>query len=568
MHKDKEDSSKADAQISVADTLAELSLQTTSTAAESTPVETAASQAPGLSVAQPSSSADHEHDHAVTASLQDPSPPKAFLKMGKWEAPLEASAFQFGSFGNFGDDSISSSAPVWGSVVAESNDVLSTQQQSVQPATQTSQQQSSAQSPEATSAVWSSGGVNTAAPLVVDVPQQTSAQSTSNAAMGSLFQQQPKALVDSNPTGSPAQGARFDQKPSAPPGLEQHHAKTSQNRATAPGQPRGKHDGTQQQLLQPQYQQSPYQQPPGISPANRASVPAIPYGYAPGFDLTQSQYLHPSYPPAGPVVAPPVTGSAAGATGTAASQGTSATPQTQQQQQQHQQQQYAPPPGMPAPYGYYGNPYYANQAYYFTQPQSFYGQGRGVYQPPRGPYGSDPYGSGASIYPDVYQAGQFADSTGSYGGIPMHPSMNIPGASAPGSSGVTGSGGKQQKGGSGSTTTPQQQPQQQSHMAPEHTGYGYYNPRGDAPSWQYQQPAAQSWPGAMMGFPGVSPTGAAGQPVQTFAQQNVPAQQQQPQVAAGQRSSGGSNYPSGQQSFPRGGATTGGTAAGTGGNTW
>ena len=499
----------------------------------------------------PASIPEVSREREITAQVQEmvqESAPKAFLKMGKWEAPMESSAFQFGSFGNFvnssSEDSISLSTPApWGGV-AESSE-----QQGL----------------ESASGVWG------AATNSADV--SSSSSSSGPSPMSSLFPA-PKGLpsVPSDSTSgvsssSQNQGGRYDQqKPSAPPGLDPHpHSGMSkplpiprQDSRTAPpgqNQSRGKHEANQQlqqQQLQQQQYQPQYQQPAAVPAApvrgNAPVASSIPYGYAPGFEL-QPQY--PPYQPA-PVMPPPAAGSSpVAATGAPSTQQASVSaPQGQQGQGQLQ---YGPPPGMP---GHYGNPYYGpyyNPGYFYGQPQvqnPYYGQGRD-YQASR-PYVADPYAPGVQ-YPVYQQGGGFPDASGSYPNMPMqqqHPSMGPQGqgaAAAPGAPAAGGQGqGKQQKGAGASSAAPQQQQQD------PNQGYGYnpYNPR-DA-QWQYQQ-SAQGWGAPMMGFPGgpgQSPPGAQGfsqQPPQSAGQGQRPSasyggppgQGHQPQQGQGQSFSRG-----------------------------
>ena len=484
--------------------------------------------------------------------VQESSVPKAFLKMGKWEAP-ESSAFQFGSFGNFGsstnEDSIVMSTPApWGGV-AESSDL--------------SQQQG-----ESAGGVWGgSSGV------------ETSASSSSGAStMSALFPQSkglPSVQSDSSPTGgsSSQNQGRYDQKPSAPPGLDPHpHSGMTkplpvprQDSRTVPAsqsQARGKHEANQ---LQQQQYQPQYQQPAAIPPAARgAPIPAsMPYGYAPGFD---PQYQA-SYQPA-PVMPPPVTGSSpVTAPGAPSAQSQGQVPVAPQGQLQ-----YGPPPGMPNHYAnpYYGNPYYGNP-YFYGQPQvqnPYYNQARD-YQSSR-PYGADPYAPGVQ-YPVYQQGGSFPDASGAYPNMPMqqqqqqqqqqqHPSMGSQSqgvAAAPGTpaAGQSQGQGKQQKGASASSAVPQQQQQQQ--QLDPNLGYGYnpYNPR--EAQWQYQQ-GAQGWGGAsMMGF-SVGPGGSP--PSQGFPQGQSPQQS----AAQGQRPStsygGPPGHGQGQQHQPQQGSFSRGPA--------
>lgn len=292
-----------------------------------------------------------------------------FFKMGKWEIPVEeTSAFQFGSFGSLGDNAAVSHSSSWG-VVPDSNQ-------------------------NGDSSSWSNNQNN-------DI---TGANANN---MGSV-------LLGNNNAANSNLGNRYTPKSNE---LEPQQQKT-QNR-NAPGQNRNnKHEQNQQTYGQ---YQAP---PPGIpTPAARGPVNSMPYSYGGVYD--QSQY----YTPAASIVnaaAVGATGTAPAATNVNTTTPAAATPAAATQApQQAPQQQY--PPGMNGnPYGFY-SPYYPNQQYYFGgQFPNVYSQGRNVYQPPRGPYGADPYGSAGSLYGDVYQSGQFPDSTGNYGNMPMHPSMPLP----------------------------------------------------------------------------------------------------------------------------------------------
>ena len=572
---------------------------------------------------------------SVTASpsSETQTAPKAFLKMGKWEAPapLDASAFQFGSFGSFSstnavsDEPLSSTATTsntWGSVIGASaansnglSDASRNQQQSSEEKNQSTEVQIQVQAtqpaqvpPPAVSSLTSPGVWGSSAGTSSPVDNTTSS-STGPTPMSSLFPTTKTLSDNSTPVISSSSQStnRYDHKPSAPPGLEAHAhtnmAKVSPqgSRSAAPGgspssRAKNQHDNSNQpqplqqqqtpqsQLQQPQlpqaYQQQTYQQPPAGIPnptsrTNVSSIPNMPYAYAPtGFDLQAQYALHQSYQP--PIVAPTVPGSSTvSTTGTPTT--ASSTPGTPQQQQP--QQPYGPPPGMgPAGYANPYYPYYPNQPafYYPNQVQNpYFNQGRNVYQNPRGPYGTDPYAAAGSMYPDVFQQNaQFSDATGTYGAMPMHPGqMSIPGAAGTTTTGGTQgtTGGKVQKGGVGASSTTPQQQQQTSHMSPDPSlayAYNPYNPR-DAGSWQgYPQSSAQGWGGPMMGFPGVSPAGATGQP-QGFTQQaGMPSQQQQQQQqpTGGQRppNNTGYNVNGQQQSFTRGSTgTTGGQQSGT-----
>ena len=102
------------------------------------PVEAtiAVSAAVPVAVTEPAAVEHVREREPMAAPVQEMAPvaaPKAFLKMGKWEAPLESSAFQFGSFGSYStatnDEAISLSAKATWGAVAESTDLA---QQKVQ----------------------------------------------------------------------------------------------------------------------------------------------------------------------------------------------------------------------------------------------------------------------------------------------------------------------------------------------------------------------------------------------------------------------------------------------------
>jgi hypothetical protein len=264
----------------------------------------------------------------VAQELQD-SAPKAFLKMGKWEAPSETSAFQFGSFGNYSNpinEDTNSISEAWnGASVTES-----------------AESQKKAQA-EVSSAVWGASGSNS------NGSDLSAANSSSGPSpMSSLFPV-PKGLpsVTDNSSGiSSSSNSQYNQqKPSAPPGLEQPHTHSSMSKAlprqdsrsAVPVQNR-KPESAQKKSEELQYQQpQQYQQPAGIPiPAGRGmppiTMPLMPYGYPAGFDLQSQQYLQQQqqspYGQPAPVVPPPA----------AASSPTPATgaPAAQQGQQQGQ----------------------------------------------------------------------------------------------------------------------------------------------------------------------------------------------------------------------------------------
>jgi hypothetical protein len=485
--------------------------------------------------------------------------PKAFLKMGKWEAPLESSAFQFGSFGNYSsnttsEDAISLAAKAsWGAVtVAESTDLLQHQPQSEAATT------------------WGTNGATA-----------SDAASSGSSPITSLYPSQkglPQTPSDGSPSGpsSSSHSGRYDQqKPLAPPGLENQQSipkstPRQDGRSTGQSQNRAKYDVSQQQQTQQQqqqqYQQPQYQQqstatPPATSRGQAPVAPSVMYGYAPGFDI-QSQYQQSTYGQQAPAAATPSVGSSPVAAGATSAQ-------TQGQEipaGAPQALQYGPPPGMSNHYvnPYYGPPYYGSQ-YFYGQPivpNPYYSQGRGDYQS-QGRYGSDPYVPGGQ-YPNVYhQGGGFADPMAMQ--QQQHTSMaqqsHGQGQSGAAASTAPASGqGKQQKGTSVAAAAPQ-------HVDPNQ-GYPYNPYSSREGQWGYQ-----GWNAPMMGFPGGSPSGSLGP--QGFAQQppqqqsaqgqrppstgygQAPAQQQQQQ---GQ----GQGQGQGQQSYPRG-APANSTAA-SGGN--
>ena len=515
-----------------------------------------------ICIAEPAAVEHIVEIEAVVVPVVEAAPvpaPKAFLNMGKWEAPLESSPFQFGSFGNYSstvnEGSISLSTKNTWSAATESADISQQQVQSE------------------VAAVWGPNGSSISDP-------SSSSSSSGPSPMSSLFPG-PKGLpsvsdtsISGTSSSSQNQSGRYDQqKTVAPPGLETHHSMSKpiprqDSRSAAPGQSqsRTKYDTNQQQqqqqqqqhVQQPQqqqqYQQPQYQQqssatPPGTSRGQPPAAASMMYSYTPGFDI-QSQYQQPSYGQPAPVAAAPSAGSSPATTVGAPS----VQPQTQEVAPSTPHGlQYGPPPGMANHYvnPYYGAPYYGSQYFYGQAlvPNPYYGQGRGDYQS-QGRYGTDPYVPGVQ-YPNMYQGGGFADPMG----MQQHPSM-VPQIHGQGQSGAAaavaptaGGQGKQQKGASSTAAAPQQQDPNQ--------GYAY-NPYNGEGQWGYQ-----GWNAPMMGFPGGAPTGGLGP--QGFAQQ--PPQQ----AAQGQRPSstgyGGSTtqQQQGQQSFPRGAAAN--PAAPGGGST-
>jgi hypothetical protein len=275
----------------------------------------------------------------VAQELQD-SAPKAFLKMGKWEAPSETSAFQFGSFGNYGNvsnEDTSSMSESWGGAsVTESADI-----------------QKKAQA-EVSSAVWGASGSNSNGSDL-----STANSSSGPSPMSSLFPV-PKGLPSVSDGGiSSSSNSQYNQqKPSAPPGLEQpHHSSMAKalprqdSRSAVPVSQNRKPDSAQKKSEELQYQPpQQYQQPAGIPiPAGRGipsvTMPIMPYGYPAGFDLQSQQYLQQQqqspYGQPAPVVPPPA----------AASSPTPApgTPTAQQGQQQGQGAAPGAPQVIPLP---------------------------------------------------------------------------------------------------------------------------------------------------------------------------------------------------------------------------
>jgi hypothetical protein len=177
-----------------------------------------------------------------------------------------------------------------------------------------------------------------------------------------------------------------------------------------------------------------------------------------------------------------------------------------------QQQQYA----TPAPFPFYGNPYYNQAAYYYGQPQvpNYFGQqgNRGLYQQQQGPYAADPYANSNSLYQHGGQPQQFADSsTTSYGVLPLHQNMNpVPTNNAVGT-GSNGASNNKSTPSKGAGNGQQSNPPQDLNVS---GSYGYMNPynhRGlDAQAWQYQQnQAAAAWGGPMMSFPSAAAVGSS-----------------------------------------------------------
>mmetsp|Transcript_10425 Transcript_10425/g.15709 ORF Transcript_10425/g.15709 Transcript_10425/m.15709 type:complete len:1026 (-) Transcript_10425:128-3205(-) len=392
----------------------------------------------------------------------------------------------------------------------------------------------------------------------------------------------------------------------------------------------------QQQLQQSMLQQYPQQQqqgygqqtlPPGISASNRnstvnnssmnvgatgasnvpnplTSLPPYAYPTPISFDhIAQQQYVHPSYAQPNSASVPvglPLGSAGSGSSGVvgpnsnsnsnaglgvtgsnAGNSASSVSSSLQQQQQQPQQQQYNP---AAASLPFYGNPYYHNQAYYYGQQvPNYYGQGRGMYQQPRGPYPTDVYGNAGSLgYPgDLYQqTNQFADPPNYAnmamqvgGGVGGSNSNGVSGVGAQGSSTVSGGGvsgvnvGNKPKVGGPSVAGQNQNQQnnnqnqnQQGLMQQQDHNYGYgvnvnpyNNPRfGMDPQWQYQQAAAANqgaaWGAPPMMFPpSVSPAAAGLGGGGGLTNQQSFSQQPQQQQHLGMGGGGGMGMPNQQQ---------------------
>lgn len=498
-----------------------------------------------------------------------PSPSRGFLKLGKWEVPIESSsestAFQFGSFGSFSDNNNNNNEEVkskssWGEDVGLTDPTPST----------------------SSSSVWSSSSHN-----------------DSNKQINSLFP--PHVSIGPSSSSSDPSPTSVSQ-PRPPPGLEQNNPNAI-GKQQQQQQQQGSRSSSTINIKQPSPQQSTslaYQTsqpfvnqsqslPPGITTTtnpnnnnNRNNLSALPpplsnpyNNYPPGvFDLSQTPFVHPSsYPQTSPSALssstigsnpntvnssgnpPPVVSTTSNPTAAGGGGGNNSNSNPNTTSAQQQQQQYAP---TTASFPYYGNPYYHNQAYFYgQQPLNYYGQGRGMYQPQRGPYGPDPYASNGSLYPgDVYQANQFADAPANYGGMSMHQplsSSNQGGSVLPGS-GVVNS--KATKSAVNSSSSVQQGIQ---HSGPEHANnYGYanpYNSRGvgvDPQSWQYQQNQSAGWGAPMMSFPSsnASPT-ATGLVNQSFSQQpSQPQTHQQSNQSTNKETVRSSNVPYSNNPFP------------------
>lgn len=334
--------------------------------------------------------------HDANSSSKVDQTSSTFLKLGKWEnqAPVaEASSFQFGSFGSFGRaDNANPNA--WGTqqVSLES----SREVQSEVTHQQVTWNNTSAQSTTLTSTshheelleesnVYNYGG-----------------HKGGNNSQESIIQQQGQSRYPetSKQSGTP------------PPGLGNDLSKPSGQQNRHQGGRKG-NEGVNQQY-QYQYPQANVNAPPGIqhpggkgNQQQQQNIGMMPYGMY-GYE-GQPGYIYPGYGlPNAPVNPAPAANQTAAPAGNAANTAANTQQQTQQQQQQGVQ---GYPPGMQMPYppqAYY-NMYYG-QYYYNGQNPNYYRQN--MYQPPRVPYGADPYG-----YGDMYaQTGQYPDS----GYVQMH----------------------------------------------------------------------------------------------------------------------------------------------------
>mmetsp|Transcript_21623 Transcript_21623/g.21755 ORF Transcript_21623/g.21755 Transcript_21623/m.21755 type:complete len:916 (-) Transcript_21623:134-2881(-) len=434
--------------------------------------------------------------------------PKPYLKLGKWEAPVETdrSAFQFGSFGSFADDTSSSAAAAaaWG-VTEPLTDNLSPDDSSM------------------TTGVWSAVGVSAESNMSTAAAQNQPSES----AMHQL--EDSSRFVDSKALEMDMSKQQSLQRPQGggmPRKVEMDSATKSQQVQPPPQQQQQQPQQIQQQQLQQQqqqqYQQQQFQQqqqpqsqpangaPPGLQHTSQAGMGATGgrggmqpqgQGQVPYYGLDMG-YMHPGYAPVtSPVAAVggAVTASTTQATGTAPSHTTATTGSLQQQQQQPYP---TPPPGMAAmaPYGASPySPYFYNQpGYYYgnASAPNFYGRGgQAMYQPPRGPYVSEPYPQtmGGALYPtDMYGqpalTGQFGDAPYG-GGMGVHGGQGGHQGGGPGAVGGSGKGGKGPSGSGGSSQIPSSQ--EHGHGG---AGYGYGNPNPYSHnSRDAQAAAAQQW---------------------------------------------------------------------------
>lgn len=542
---------------------------------------------------------------AVEAAVPDPvakdsaavtvEAPKG-LKMGKWGAPIEQASdmvdsFQFGSFGNIGGE------PTVEKPVPAANGATTNSWSSV-----AGKEENLGGVFDSNPSVWQ--GAATAVSSSVDAPTSSAlfSQSKPIQSMSPLDSSVGSVGLGTQPTNNSANRA--------PPGLEPatgKQASAGRTSAVQPGmraaghgqsnvdsQPNLASGASVQQLPNSMLYQQPYTQslPPGIAATSgaatglnpsRNNVPAVPYQqYSTSFDLQgQSQFV-PGYPGASSTVATTSAASTGGIQSVAVSTqspansstaGNTANPGVVNQQQQ-QQQQYPS-----APFPFYGNPYYANQAFFYGQQPvpNFYGQDRGQYQQ-RPPYNNAPYGGPGGIYPtDVYQNGQFGEPGTGYGGMGLHPSMGSHSGSGP-----AGGANAQNKPAKNNANQGSQQQSlgNQDHGNAQHP-YGFVPPYLQQPRvpmdaqqqalWQFQQQSpANGWGGPMMGFP--NNNGAGGNvnvPGQQFSQHlgvGIPHNQNQPnQQQSGQLSRDGQR-PAGGPSYNPGSTFSGGNRGGPGGN--
>lgn len=446
----------------------------------------------------------HTHPSHVPISTHSQheldSSPKPYLKLGKWEATLESadrSAFQFGSFGSFADDS---SAPDWG--VSESLANNLTQDESSMDAH-----------------VWSSVGVSSDNLTQQSQNNDTGLHKLEDASrfvdgktLADIELSKQQSLQRPQTSGVLPRKTELDTVPKA----QSPQQTTSQPQQQIQQQQLQQQQQFQQQQQQPQqYQQhnqiqSPQANgaPPGLQqPAHMGGGRGVqPQGQVPYYGLDMG-YIHPGYAP----VSSPVAAVGAISASTGAAAGTTSTHTNTAGALQQQQPYPSPPPGMAAmgPYGAAAyNPYFYNQpGYYYgnaTAP-NFYGRGgQAMYQPPRGPYVSEPYPQpmGGGLYPtDMYgqpaMGGQFADSL--YGGaMGMHGGQGGHQGGGPGAVGGGGKGGKGASGGGGVSQAP---------VAQDHghnnNSYGYANPNPYShASRDAQAAAAQQWSSYQQPSPG------------------------------------------------------------------
>ena len=470
-----------------------------------------------------------------------------YLNLGKWEKSIEISdskgGFQFGTFGP--DDS---------SHVVTAATSRTTSWTDSKPSDQNMTQS------------WQQSNVVQVNTNSVDLPSSTTSLPGSD--INSLFpiQHQKQSIADSQLNAS-----RFDQKHILPPGLDTpNQIKALQNKLQ-------KNVPTPPQQSQPQsrkpdiLQQNQYQNQPPIFPQQvgnnnpltaggrgniMSTTPNLVAPFYSGFDIAPSAQYGQPYPtsntnPASSTSVTPNVSTSNIISTSAAATNTATLPQPNQQQAS-----FAPPPGMTSAYGYY--PYgFPNQAYYYSQPNvpNYYGQNRGVYQNARSSFQNDPYSNNGNMYPpDIYAAGQFQDSSSTYGhpnSIPQPGGANINSVNNNLSNNVVNN--KPKSG----TAIVNQQPIAQSDInSYSYNPYAAARGTGDQ-SWQYQN-SNQGWGGHMMPFPVGSQTGN-GSAIQQQQQNNsfmpqtnqISQQQQQQQNSRGvggsdpnQRPNSNSNLPS------------------------